>query len=163
MSATPAYLWAYHWSPSDRRDSIETHGLQIGSPRTTRMEDWDCPWLSFAPTPSEAWMLSGATLDQGRRWDLWQVMLDVGDVERVGEEIRTRTPVERGLVRYVGSRDRDSMSNAPLRTCDHETHFATSCPELNPRPSRWRTGVRPAFGFGGRPFRGAISAAEESS
>lgn len=72
----------YHWSPSERRDEISRDGLQPHRPAVTHSDpSMTSPYLSFSPTPSRAWSLSGAMewVSEVDCWDLWQVRISEGD------------------------------------------------------------------------------------
>lgn len=63
----------YHWSPRERRKSIERRGLVPGS--RSLQGDWKPPYIAFSLDPVRAWGLvsnrSGYTPDP--IWDLWSV------------------------------------------------------------------------------------------
>jgi hypothetical protein len=67
----------YHWSPSERFDSISEHGLVLRSPTVTCAHPSE--WISMSPDPMAAWGLSGALTAQYGRWDLWMVRLGKDD------------------------------------------------------------------------------------
>src|ERR1044071_4207787 len=63
----------YHWSPVERRQSINKSGLLPGSHSTDRL--WRPPYVCLAPYPSLAWLLSGKMKrgSEHAEWDLWEV------------------------------------------------------------------------------------------
>lgn len=67
----------YHWSPTERRKGIERFGLVPGKLSTDRL--WRPPYVALAPSPAEAWQMSGDTARGAAvaSWDLWQVWLNV--------------------------------------------------------------------------------------
>lgn len=77
----------FHWSPADRRESIQREGLRPYCPAVISTcvdgngRDLSWPYLCFSPTPSSAWGLSGDMhwATEIEQWDLWQVRLADGD------------------------------------------------------------------------------------
>lgn len=66
----------FHWSPVERRASIQRRGLVPGSWSTDRL--WKPPYVCLSSSPSLAWGLSGA-MPRGREiaaWDLWMTHAD---------------------------------------------------------------------------------------
>lgn len=124
----------YHWSPRRCRASIIRRGLRPTCPTSTTISFADL-FDSYTPgkqgthyevedevvsfqavclgmTPSHAWNLSGACdFRPGARWDLWQVVLDEGDLvfpqPLIGyrqEEIRVGNRIPKSRVWHVGTR-----------------------------------------------------------
>lgn len=63
----------YHWSPRERRKSIERRGLQPGS--RSLQGAWRPPYIALSRDPIMAWTLvlrKGET-DHLTTWDLWSV------------------------------------------------------------------------------------------
>lgn len=102
----------YHWSPSDRRESILKEGLQILTTPTFSTQKY--PYVCLGTSPSAAWGLSGGydptceILD----WDLYQVTLEETDEVHIlplfgykVQEVRVRNPIPPQRVWYVGSRE----------------------------------------------------------
>jgi hypothetical protein len=85
----------YHWSPTDRRDSIRANGLNPYSPPCVGgipQDEWanhDARVICFGTCPRSAWNLSGAmdyeSLTEFCGWDLWQAELGEHDT------VQTRT------------------------------------------------------------------------
>ncbi len=120
----------YHWAPASRRAAIETTGLQPSSPpdpAPTQVEPAVVPtcaleplrWVCLGFTPSGAWALSGATLDDAAgagAWDLWQVTMPLRRPEDpvtirpefgpVLREVQVAGPIEPGRLWLVGTRVR---------------------------------------------------------
>lgn len=104
----------YHWSPAERRAEIEEHGLRPRKPATVCSDpDLVSPYLSFSPTPSRAWSLSGAMewVSEIDRWDLWQVRIAEGDSVSVRpdfgpeiQEIKVYGPIPADRLWHVGER-----------------------------------------------------------
>lgn len=72
----------FHWSPRERREEIRTKGLVPGS---ASLAGHEVLHSCAAPSPRQAWLLSGDTnwgLEQ-EDWDLWQVTLIETDELRV--------------------------------------------------------------------------------
>lgn len=65
----------YHWSPSDRRKSIETMGLVPGSPAT--VASGELPYVCVGPTPGRSWTISGDMdwVTDVDSWDLWEIVI----------------------------------------------------------------------------------------
>lgn len=66
----------YHWSPRDRRRSIEHRGLVPGCRAVDG--DWRPNYVCLAENPGWAWALSGELHPEIGVWDLWQVWLGPG-------------------------------------------------------------------------------------
>jgi len=71
------------------------------------------PYLSFSPTPSCAWSLSGAMewVSEIDRWDLWQVRIEEGDevgirpeFGPVVQEIKVYSAIPADRLWHVGER-----------------------------------------------------------
>ena len=79
--STPYYeLCFYHWSPRERRRSIERLGLVPG--KLSRDHFWRPPYVAFCDEPVLAWQLSGKMDDSFVTWDLWMVFAcDTGSYE----------------------------------------------------------------------------------
>lgn len=105
----------YHWSPKDRRKSIEHYGLRPGHLSTDHI--WRPPVVCFAESPSLAWSLSADT-GRGRQhqfWDLWMVwsstLLESGGYEIIPmddgtpREYRFYFRVWKRDLWYVGTRE----------------------------------------------------------
>lgn len=104
-------LW-YHWSPTERRASIEHDGLMPG--KLSRDFFWRPPYVCLASSPMRGWYLSGG-MPGGRQiasWDLWEV--DVSeqkgyealyyDNSRIIKEIRVYERIFKRNVTLVGQR-----------------------------------------------------------
>lgn len=117
-------MFAYHWSPRDRRESIKRRGLLVPKrhPRiitpVTCSEGHRNPHISLGKDPHEAWRLSGGFLQMRVReglastppssWDLWQVNL-TGIKYRAlypgAGELVTRADISRRHLALVAHRD----------------------------------------------------------
>jgi hypothetical protein len=109
------YEWlphVYHWSPTERREEILKHGLQLYSEPSHSTESY--PYTCFGPTPKAAWKLSGDLEELGDNagWDLWEVRLpDDAETHIRSEfgpyiyEIRVRTGIPADCVWWVASRE----------------------------------------------------------
>ena len=64
-------LMLFHWSPTERRKSIERYGLKPGCLSIDRL--WRPPYVAFADTPSLAFSLSIQYKRDVESWDLWMV------------------------------------------------------------------------------------------
>lgn len=101
----------YHWSPSERRDSIIKHGLVPGAPSAVCSAQ--IAYVCLGSTPAGAWSLSGDLewLEEIEDWDLWQVTLADGDEVRVrGDfgprivEVKVHNTIPPDRVWWVGIR-----------------------------------------------------------
>lgn len=111
----PAAL--YHWSPAERRASIEAHGLRPGHPSIDGT--WNPPYLCLATSPHHAWWLNlQHHRDTSASWDLWQVYSeDVIEPYPRGDypaEIRTKHPVRQAYL--LASRDSTPIVPASMAT-----------------------------------------------
>lgn len=110
----PGDFLVYHWSPRNRRESIEQHGLRIRQDSSSAPSLVRYPYVAFAINPLEAWDMSGVPFaDRSRTWDLWGVLAsalggfeiiptDDGDVR----EMRTYRSIPARHVRYIATRSR---------------------------------------------------------
>lgn len=104
----------YHWSPRERRARIEHDGLRPRMRPTcsTNDEGWRQPMVCLAPSPRDAWDLSGGVHgERGQVWDLWQVALADGDEVHVQPwwgprvvEVRVANRIPKRRVWRVGER-----------------------------------------------------------
>lgn len=100
----------FHWSPTERRPSIQRRGLRLNSRPVTSTAR--CDYICLSLSPSLAWSLSaGACGDRGQEWDCWQISLAPGDEVEVRpfsgnrvQELRVRNPIPKSRVWLVGSR-----------------------------------------------------------
>ena len=103
----------FHWSPSERRGSIERLGLVPG--RLSRNRLWRPPYVCLTDSPSLAWGLSGGMdrdADAPRSYDLWQVDLSevsgyevlANDVDGSLKEVRVYERIWKRNVWYVATR-----------------------------------------------------------
>lgn len=110
----------FHWSPSQRRESIEREGLRPYAPALTPV--WHpgsdehvavaWPWVCLGTDPARAWRLSGGMGSTAEdSWDLWQVTLADGDEVHVHaefgatiKEVRVMTAIPPGRVWLVATR-----------------------------------------------------------
>lgn len=105
----------YHWSPAERRDSIQRDGLVPNSLNVVCSQPYE--FICLSPDPATAWTLSGAVAadingyvsDDG--WDLWQVDLADGDEIHpraqfgpVITEIQVRNRIPAARVTYLARR-----------------------------------------------------------
>lgn len=90
----------YHWSPLERRNSINRLGLVPG--RWSRDRVWKPPYVCLAPTVQGAWALTGGMRYDHEKdliWDLWEVW--------VGEQAGYETnPYDSGQVKEIRVYDR---------------------------------------------------------
>ena len=84
--AVPLPRFAYHWSPSRYRTSIQEHGLRPTPGGITDGKTTVC----LSPSPPEAWKLSGA-LREETEWDLWKVRVPAHAFWRSDGEAELRT------------------------------------------------------------------------
>lgn len=102
----------YHWSPTERRASIQERGLIPGSPSMVASTEQAHVCLGF--DPRSAWAISGAMdFVEPDDWDLWLVHLGEHDSVAIRAEfgprlqevlVRNAIPAER--LWFVGSRRR---------------------------------------------------------
>lgn len=100
----------FHYSPTDRRASIQRRGLQLSRPPVTSTAR--CDYICLSQSPSLAWSLSaGACGQRGQEWDCWQVVLDADDEVEVRpfmgnriQELRVRNAIPKSRIWLVGSR-----------------------------------------------------------
>lgn len=102
----------YHWSPSDRQQSILEGGLRIRSKSAHAPIRF--PFVAFGTNPLDSWRMSGGTfvLPEIESWDLWGVY--AGDIKAGFEvipyddnsirEIRTYRSIPAKYVRYIATR-----------------------------------------------------------
>lgn len=108
----------YHWSPRNRRNSINRVGLIPGRLSTDGL--WRPPYVCLAPTVLDAWLLSGSTF-RGKafdEWDLWEVdIVEQSGYEKLFydtkrlKEIRVYERIYKRNVWFVGER---RISDHPL-------------------------------------------------
>jgi hypothetical protein len=106
----------FHWSPTERRDSIRRDGLQPYSEPTVTARGEELvafPYVALSQSPSRAWSLSGDMewLSEIESWDLWQVGLtDEAEVHvrpfwgDTMDELQVYTPIPAEKVWYVATR-----------------------------------------------------------
>lgn len=110
MRLTPLY----HWSPSDRFESIRTIGLQPFQ-KPTASTNFRASYTCLGTSPASAWHLSGATSwgEETDMWDLWEVSVQDHHEVRIRTEqgpkiieVRVHGPVGADYLWYCGRRDR---------------------------------------------------------
>lgn len=104
-------MW-FHWSPIERRKSIEKVGLVPG--HLSRDGLWRPPYVCLSQRPSMAWGLSGGMDREGgpAGYDLWQVDLSeqtgfeilFDDRDQSVKEARVYERVFKRNLWYVGTR-----------------------------------------------------------
>lgn len=111
----------YHWSPRDRRKSIDRLGLVPGKRNHNgpTYHDPDSPGageyrqesVSFSLDPATAWAYSHGTWKSTGTFDLWQVWLEPDDEVHVqpmwGDrivEVRVANRIKKSRLRWVGER-----------------------------------------------------------
>jgi hypothetical protein len=100
----------FHWSPTERRPSIQRRGLVLHSKPVT--STFRCGYICLSQSPSLAWSLSaGAFGERGQEWDCWQVSLAPDDEVEVRpffgnriQEFRVRNPIPKSRVWFIGHR-----------------------------------------------------------
>lgn len=100
----PAIL--YHWSPAERRRSIERLGLVPGK-RSHSLPEFYPPYVCLGFTPRSAWILSGDLHPEIKLWDLWQVHLSDGHQVSLANDDREWRVYDRVYKRgvwYIASR-----------------------------------------------------------
>lgn len=76
-------LMLFHWSPTERRKSINRTGLVPGSRSVCGL--WRPPYVAFADTPSLAFSL--ARHREVESWDLWMTWLSrIASVEQLPDD-----------------------------------------------------------------------------
>lgn len=102
----------YHWSPSDRYDSIRLGGLRPLQEQT--VASGRLHYICASPDPRRAWLLSGATewCNEIDEWDLWSIFVAESDEIHVrpyfgtrAEEFKIRNPVGPERLWWVGRRN----------------------------------------------------------
>lgn len=106
---------AFHWSPADRRESIEADGLRPRQPSVKPVHNldgslWFAPYVCLGLRPSIAWSLSAGHFGEpGSEWLLWEARVLVSDRPRwalrepASCEVRVRG-IPRRRLWLVGSR-----------------------------------------------------------
>lgn len=102
----------YHWSPSDRYESIRQHGLKPNQDQT--VASGKLHYICASADPQRAWILSGAThwCTEIEQWDLWVIDVATSDeihvrpyFGRYPEEFKIRNPVGADRLWWAGRRD----------------------------------------------------------
>ncbi len=102
----------YHWSPSDRYDSIRLHGLRPRQEQT--VASGPLHYICASPDPRRAWLLSAATdwCSEIDEWDLWSIHVADSDEIHVrpfygtqAEEFKIRNPIGADRLWWVGRRN----------------------------------------------------------
>jgi hypothetical protein len=107
----PGDFLVYHWSPSERRSSIEERGLRIRQESVSAPGQVRYPYVAFALDPLDAWEMSGHFFGaEILSWDLWGVRAS----RLAGFEV---IPMDDG-----GVRELRSYRSIPAR---HVTYIAT--------------------------------------
>lgn len=113
----------FHWSPWERRSSINRDGLLPGQrnidgptwhdPDRPELGEFLQPAVCFSPDPMTAWRYSHGTWKSSGVFDLWQVtVIDSDTVKRRREdgrivEVRIHNPVPRTRLLWVAERHGD--------------------------------------------------------
>lgn len=89
MNPEDDFPW-FHWSPTERRASIQRLGLVPGRLSTDKL--WRPPFVCLSHDPGMAWALSGGSpYNRGRHpaYDLWQVWAStLGGYEEITDTYR---------------------------------------------------------------------------
>lgn len=118
----------YHWSPRDRRLSIQKYGLMPGKKSTcisglpedeedeltVASRNWRAPYVCLSTSPRMAWSLSGDIFGEPQQlWDLWEVRLESSDEVHIRptfgpriEEIRIHNRIHKRRVWWTAERTR---------------------------------------------------------
>lgn len=100
----------YHWSPTDRRESITATGLRVRQPSVHAPIRY--PMVCLTLNPLTAWAMSaGSFITDTTSWDLWAVYAgDLGGFEvipnddRTIREVRVYRSIPARHVQYVATR-----------------------------------------------------------
>jgi hypothetical protein len=117
----------YHWSPTDRRKSIQRSGLVPGKASVIGGRGYRVPVLCFSDNPMIAWNLSGRLFPEVTSWDLWMMWSDVPSImeeipfdngddpagEYIVKEYRVYEPVKRGDLWLVATRTQEPAKPLP--------------------------------------------------
>jgi hypothetical protein len=112
----------YHWSPVERRKEIRKHGLvPFSRPVTHSSDDLCFPYVSLSPTPSAAWSLSAAIVEEIDDWDLWMVRLRSTDEVHIRplfgtiiEEVKVHNTISSERIWWAGTRSRPAAEDRDL-------------------------------------------------
>lgn len=113
----------YHWSPRERRKSIDRLGLVPGKRNVCGpVYRWDAdgnesreefrqPMLCFGVTPAVAWAYSNDVWKHPGTWDLWEVhLIDTDEVHVLSNygprirEVRVANRIKKSRLVWVGER-----------------------------------------------------------
>ena len=95
----------FHWSPVSRRKQVQRRGLCPGSRSRSRCGQWNPPYVCFSHSPSQAWALSAAMMDEPGEWDLWMVWSNVPSSYKTRSNDGSGKPTEYRVYERIWKRD----------------------------------------------------------